>query len=154
MPGMRAPAPALALVVALVAGCGGSSQSAPPPSQGGTPQDAASIDARLRGTWRLADYQPEVALEPMLQQLLAMQVQSMTIHFEGGHMRADSPTLHLDRPYQVTEATPPLFKVVSPDVGGGTLVSSCQISDDGTRISFHGETEPWRGTGSLVRLGP
>ncbi len=138
----------------MLASCGGSSQSAPPPAANSAPQDLAGADARLRGTWRLLDYQPEVPLEPMLQQMLVQQLQTMVVHFEGGHLRADSPTLHIDRPYQILEASPPFFKLSSPDYGGGTLVSSGQFSDDGTRVIFHGETEPWRGTGTLLRVGP
>jgi hypothetical protein len=140
-----------ASALVLAAACGGGG-SAPPSSQANAAADSASIDARLRaGTWRLVDYRPDVPLEVTLQAMLTSQMQTMVIRFDGGHLKADSPTLHIDRVYQVTNAAGPIFKIVSPDYGGGTLTSTCEISDDGTQIQFHGDTEPWIGSGVLRR---
>jgi hypothetical protein len=142
----------LLLVVAPAACGGGGSDQGQARSQANAAVETASIDARLRaGPWRLVDYRPDVPLEATLQGLLTMQMQSMVIRFDGGHILADSPTLHVDRAYQVTGAAGPIFKIVSPDVGGGTLTTSCEISDDGRQIQFRGETEPWIGTGLLRR---
>jgi hypothetical protein len=139
------------MIAATACGGGGSDQGQAR-SQANAAMETASIDARLRaGPWRLVDYRPDVPLEATLQAMLTMQMQSMVIRFDNGHLLADSPTLHVDRAYQVTGAAGPIFKIVSPDVGGGTVTTSCEISDDGRQIQFRGETEPWIGTGLLRR---
>ena len=144
----RALAVLASVASALAAGCGASQ---PAGTQADTANQAMiSADARLRGDWRITDYRPEVPLEPMLGGLLALQIQTMTIHFEGGHVRATSPTLQMDLPYRIVEAGGPLFKMITTKDGAG-YASSCQFSDDGSKISFRAETEPWRGTGTLVR---
>ena len=101
--------------------------------------------------WRLASWVPEQPLEPMLQALLSQQMASMTIRFAQGRVHADSPTIHIDRAYQVVDASGPQFVIVATDESGGTLRTSAQLSDDGATLSFRGETEPWRGSGTLVR---
>jgi hypothetical protein len=103
--------------------------------------------------WRLGSWQPEQPLEPMLQALLAQQLATMTVHFGQGRVRADSPTIHIDRAYQVVDASGPQFVVVTTDAAGGTLRTTAQLSDDGRTVNFHGETEPWRGNGTLVKGG-
>ncbi len=111
----------------------------------------AQVAARLEGsTWRLGGWQPEQSLEAMLQSLLAQQLSTMTIRFAQGHVHADSPTIHIDRAYQIVEAGAQ-FVVVATDETGGTLRTTAQFSNDGQTIYFHGETEPWRGNGTLVR---
>lgn len=142
-------APLLALAVSsALGGCGGPQ----PASPASTPaQETRTADARLQGNWRLLDYRPDVPLEATFQLLLSQQLQTMVVRFDGGHLRADSSTIHVDRPYQLVDAAGPYFKLISPDYGGGSLTSSCEMSEDGTRITFHGETEPWIGTGTLVR---
>lgn len=110
-----------------------------------------SVENRLKGNWRIVGYQSEVPLEATLQGLLAMQLQTMTVRFEGGRVLADSPTIHVNRAFKITEAAGPDFKLVAIDDSGNQATSSCQFNDDGSQIVFHGETEPWRGTGSLRR---
>jgi hypothetical protein len=112
-------------------------------------KDATS---RLEGSdWRLGSWQPEQPLEPMLQALLTQQLSTMTIHFGQGRVHADSPTIHIDRGYQIVDASGPQIVVVATDEIGGTLRTTAQFSDDGATVYFHGETEPWRGNGTLVR---
>ncbi len=125
------------------------------PAESPTQQQA---DYRVRAasqlessSWRLASWVPEQPLEPMLQALLAQQLASMTVRFAQGRVRADSPTVHIDRAYQVADASGPQFVVVTTDDSGGTLRTSAQLSDDGATLNFRGETEPWRGSGTLVR---
>jgi hypothetical protein len=136
----------------LSAGCGGSQLSA----ESAAAQQTATIQARLAaGPWRLVDYRPDVALEPMLQGMLVMQLRTMIVRFDGQTLNAQSPTLQISRPYTLENVAGPLFTLVSPDIqGGGTVRSRCQISDDGRHITFHAETEPWLGTGAIDREGP
>ena len=142
---------AIVVVAGVAAAAGGCGAAQPAGTQAdATAQAMASADARLRGNWRLADYRPEVPLEPMLAGLLALQMQTMNIHFEAGHVQATSPTLQVDLPYRIVEAGGPLFKMIATKDGAG-YASSCQFSDDGTKINFRAETEPWRGTGTLIR---
>jgi hypothetical protein len=151
--------PAVIFVSAIVlAGCGGSST---PPSAIGpngnvtnaatNQADTAAVEARLRGTWRIAEYRSEVPLEATLQGLLALQLQTMTVRFEGGRVLADSPTIHVNRAFKITDSAGPNFKFVATDESGSQATSACQFSDDNTTILFHSETEPWRGNGSLKR---
>ena len=134
---------------------GATACAAPPPlpsAAATTALDTRATDARLQGNWRLEDYRPDVPLEPMFQLLLAQQMQSMVIHFEAGRLHGESPTLHVDRTYQIAYAAGPYFKVVSPDASGGLITSTATMAEDGSRIAFHTETEPWKGSGTLVRL--
>jgi hypothetical protein len=63
--------------------------------------------------------------------------------------------VNLTRPYTVQNVAGPLFDLVSPDVqGGGMVQSRCTLSDDSRHLSFHAETNPWNGTGTLEREGP
>ena len=142
---------ALGLVASLsAAACGGPSSD--PKSQAEANQKAlASADARLKGTWRLTDYRPDIPLEPMLAGLLALQMQTMNIKFENGRMHAVSPSLQIDVPYRLTEAGGPLFKMVATKDGVG-YASACQFSMNDDKIAFRADTAPWRGTGTLARV--
>jgi hypothetical protein len=146
---MRALRPAAAAIGLLWLGCGGS----PSPAVQ-TARDTASIQTRLvSGPWRLADYRPDVSLEPMLQALLLQQLQTMVVRFDGQKLSALSPTLQISRPYTITNVAGLVFDIVSPDFqGGGTLRSHCEMSDDGQRVVFRAQTEPWTGTGVINRL--
>jgi hypothetical protein len=105
--------------------------------------------------WRLVDYRPDVALEPMLQALLAQQIRTMIVRFDGQTLSAQSPTLQVTRPYRIENASGPIFDLVSPDFqGGGELRSHCLLSDDGRRIDCHAQTDPWTGTAVIERQGP
>src|SRR4051794_11146114 len=104
---MRAHTLLTVLLLPLAVACGGSSNS----SGAATPnelaqqaaRDANEVNKRLQGSWRLADYRPEVPLEATFQLLLAAQMQTMVIRFENGRLLADSPTIHLNRSYEITE---------------------------------------------------
>jgi hypothetical protein len=119
-------------------------------------RDIPPIQARLvAGPWRLADYRPDVPLEPMLQALLGQQVRTMVVRFDGRTLAAVSPTLQVSRPYTLEHVAGLAFDLVSPDIqGGGQLRSRCEIAYDGRRITFRAQTEPWIGTGVLDREGP
>jgi hypothetical protein len=111
-----------------------------------------AIDDRLQGGWRLVDYRPELAPDPMFQALLTAQLGALIVRFEHGRLSADSPTFHTTRAYRVVEAAGPLFTIESPDVGNAVLTTRGTISEDGQHISFQANTDPWRGSGALVRV--
>jgi hypothetical protein len=140
-----------ALLSAILAACGGASSS---PTNAGAKnaREIGTMDDRLQGSWRFADFRPEVAPDPMFQALLISQLGVAIVRFERGHLYSDSPNFHVARTYRVSEAAGPLFTVESPDVGGAVFTSSGAISDDGQRITFRGNTDPWRGSGTLVRV--
>jgi hypothetical protein len=139
---------------ALAMGCAGA--SGPASAATVAAADTSAVQSRLvSGPWRLLDYRPDVPLEPMLQAMLAAQVQTMVVRFDGQTLSAQSPTLQITRPYHLDSVSGPVFDVVSPDMqGGGELRTHCEVSDDGRRIFFRAQTDPWTGTGVLAREGP
>lgn len=130
--------------------CGGST-SAPTNTADTAARETMAMDARIRGTWRLTDFRPEVPLEPTLAGFLTLQLQTMAIRFEGGRLQATSPTMRADLAYRIVEAGGPMFKI-SLTKEGVDYLSSCRISDNNAQIDFRAETSPWRGTGTLVRV--
>jgi hypothetical protein len=144
-------AAALLAVAGASFSCGGSQ-----PPLSAAAQAAQSIQSRLvAGPWRLVDYRPALPLDPMTQMLLAQQLRTMVVTFDGQTMHAQSPTIAITRPYTLENAAAPIFDLVAPDVqGGGTLRSHCVLRDDGRGITFQAQTEPWNGTGTLERDGP
>jgi hypothetical protein len=137
-------------ICALACACGAASPSAGSAADANL-REAATVDGRLQGAWRLVDFRPAVAADPMFGALLASQVGAMVIRFDRGTLYADSATFHVARAYRVTEAAGPLFTVESPDAGGAVFSSRGALSEDGRTISFSAQTDPWRGNGTLVR---
>jgi hypothetical protein len=142
----------LVLAASLAGACGGA-QTAPASPMA---QDVASIQARLTaGPWRLVEYRPEVQLEPMLQLLLAQQIRTMMVRFDGRVLSLESPTVHVTRPYTLQNAAGLVCDLVSPDLqGGGELRTRLEVTLDGSRVTFRAQTDPWRGTGVIVREAP
>jgi hypothetical protein len=142
---------ALVLALALF-GCGAPQA----PSASPTAIDTASVQSRLTaGVWRLVDYRPEVPLELMLQALLAQQLRTMIVRFDGQMLSAQSPTLQIARPYTLENVAGLAFDLVSPDQqGAGVLRSRCEMSADGRRVAFRAQTDPWTGMGVLEREAP
>jgi hypothetical protein len=134
------------LAAFLATACGG--------GQTGSPEDAAArqvADAgeRLKGPWILVDYRPEVGLEPMLAQLLAMQVGHLTAQFDGTQMSATGIGVQATRTYRITQASGDLIQVVLYDPSGESYEATAVF--DGDRLRFNALTPPWRGTGVLQR---
>jgi hypothetical protein len=142
----------LASLSLSLAACGGGSAQPQSPVQ----QDTSAAQGRLTaGPWRLAQYVPNMTLEPSPQAMLTQQLRTMMVTFDGQMLHAQSPTLSLTRPYQLQNVAGLAFDLVSPDVqGGGTVTSHCELSDDGRRLTFTAQTEPWNGAGILEREGP
>lgn len=141
---------ALLLAALSPIACGGASQTAAPDEAA---RSVASADVRLRGAWRLASFVPATSLEPMLKAMLEFQYQAMAIHFDGKRLTADSPGVHINRRYQIAEAYADRFKIVAFDEQGVAYESWCDFVGDGS-IEVHSETDPWRGTATLQRVGP
>jgi hypothetical protein len=141
----------LALVLSLAPlACGPSSPPMSPDQL--VLRDRAAVDRVLQSSgWKISSWRPDSQLEAMFQELLYQQMQTMTVRFANGHMVADSPTIHVDRAYAVTDAAGPSFTLIATDQNGVSLKTVAAISDDGNRIDFRGETDPWRGQGQLVR---
>jgi hypothetical protein len=153
----------VALVTALfsataIAGCA-SNQGQPASA---VAQDTASIQSYLTaGPWRLVDYRPDVTLEPMLQAMLAAQVRTMVVSFDGRSMIAQSPSLQVTRPYTIENPAGLAFDIVSPELqpgaattGGANMRSHCEMGIGGRVLTFRARSEPWTGIGTLQREGP
>ncbi|MDP9151266.1 MAG: hypothetical protein M3O36_15170 [Myxococcota bacterium] len=137
--------------MALLAACGSASPPSAADMAAAKAREATSVDNRLQGSWRLVDFRPEVP-DPMFNSLLTAQLGVMIVRFERGHLYADSPAFHVTRPYQIVDVAGPYFTVQSPDVGTAVFATKATLSDDDQRISFRGDTDPWRGSGTLVRV--
>jgi len=150
---MRPPTNHLVLVLlglGLVS-CGGASAQPASPAV-----DTHNVQARLAaGPWVLARYQPDDPAGRMFGPLLAQQLGALVVTFDGQTMHAQSPTFAITRPYTVQNAAGFVFDFVSPDPdGSGAVRSHCEISEDGRRIDFVTQTDPWAGQGELQRQGP
>ncbi len=119
--------------------------------------DIANVNARLQGSWRLTGYTPDVALEPMLAMWLAGAQRSLVVRFEGGSLQADAPNqafaFHYDRPFTISNVAGNNFTLTTVTQNGDSLVSYCQLDPQAQSLQFHSQTEPFRGSGVLVRAG-
>ncbi|WP_437497617.1 hypothetical protein [Sorangium sp. So ce1099] len=135
-----------AVLAAQVAGCGsGGAQGS-----GGTAAEIASIDARLRGTFRLVRFDPEMPLEPMLASMLEFQYAHLVIRFNGDRILADSPGLHVDRAYEIREPAWNRFKLISYDEAGVAYEAVCEFSGE-KELIVYAQTPPWKGVATLRR---
>lgn len=137
----------LALASASSAGCSGSGPR--------TPDEIAAenrnVDARLQGAWRIGDFKPDEPLGPVLEEMFLYHQGQMIIHFEGGRMWADSPGISFDRRYEVQNAMGDRFQIVAYDDTGTPQLSYCDFEPDGSLRVWM--TSPWKGVGTLLRIG-
>jgi hypothetical protein len=138
----------LVLLAALAGACA-HGQEGPPPDN--SAQAIATVDARLKGHWKLDRFQPIEPLGPMLDTLLQFQYQNLAITLDGKRLVADSPGLHIDRAYQVKEAEGDRFKVVVWDDQGVPVESSCNFLQSG-QVEASVRSDPWRGTATLRKV--
>ncbi len=136
----------LLLCAALASACGGSPTR--PPADATAAQIAAA-NQRLQGTWILMQFQPELALEPMLAELLALQMGRLAVRFEGKQALITGVGVETERSYRVLEADYDRLKIVLTDPSGVAYQSSGQFFDN--ELHFHSDTSPWRGRGILKR---
>ncbi|MGK3993008.1 hypothetical protein [Sorangium sp. So ce1024] len=135
-----------AALAVQTAGCGSGGAQA----SGGAAAEIASIDARLRGTFRLVRFEPEVPLEPMLASMLEFQYAHLVIRFDGQRIIADSPGLHVDRAYEIRDPAWNRFKIVSYDEAGVAYEALCEFSGE-QELIVHAQTPPWKGVATLRR---
>ncbi len=136
----------LGLVLALCAtACGGSRSGASDPARA-----IASANQRLQGTWLLVDFQPEVPLEPMLGQLLGMQLNHLTAQLDGGRLVATGLGVQATRTYRIDDASMDRFKLTLFDDTGVAYESWGDFQGD--VIRFESLTTPWRGRGAWKRV--
>ncbi|WP_437668945.1 hypothetical protein [Sorangium sp. So ce131] len=134
-----------AALAAQTAGCGSSAVQGPD-----TAAAIASIDARLRGSFRLVRFEPEVPLEPMLASMLEFQYAHLIVRFDGKRILADSPGLHVDRAYEIRDPVWDRFKLISYDEAGIAYEAVCEFSSQGELIVY-AQTPPWKGVATLRR---
>jgi hypothetical protein len=110
----------------------------------------AAANQRLQGTWLLVDFQPEVPLEPMLAQLLSMQMGRLTAQIDSGRLVANGIGVQATRTYRIDDASMDRFKMTLFDVSGVSYESWGNFQGD--QVRFESLTSPWRGRGSLKRV--
>jgi len=153
--GPRAGALGTALRIAVLAlaapgaGCGGDGARAADT----TAVALASIDARLRGTFRLVSFVPETPLDPVMAALLNEQYARLVIRFDGRRLTADSPGIHVDRAYEIRDPQGDRFKIIAYDETGVPYESVCELSGTGELVVY-ATTPPWRGVATLRRNAP
>jgi hypothetical protein len=131
------------LLVAVLAGCGGSQASDP------VPDDVGRAADRLQGEWVLTAFQPAQQLEPMLMTLLSSQVGKLTVTMRAGTMSVRGVGVQAERSYRIVQATDVGFSGEVTDETGVTyqITGAFQALD----LDFKIHTSPWQGTGRLHR---
>jgi hypothetical protein len=131
------------LLVPLVVACGSNGQDRTPASL------TATADQRLQGNWRLATFEPFLAMEQPLKELLQAQLNAMSISFENGQYSATGPGVTTGGPYTITGARDDTLTVrVYDRAGVGYNVTGTFV---GARLQFTSEDSPWGGRGVLER---
>ena len=129
-------------------GCAGK----PIPPADLTAAAVADADARLRGSWTLQSFRPDVPLEPMLQAMLDFQYGRLNAVFDGKRIIADSVGIHVERTYQISEAKGDEFKITAFDDHGVPYEAVCLFAEG--KLQVHATTDPWRGYALLTRTVP
>jgi hypothetical protein len=139
---------ALGLLVvssAIGAGCGGA-QSAPRDS---AQESIASTQQRLRGTWTLINFTPDVPLEQSLQAFLQMQFGRMKITIDGENLTAQGAGIQATRRIVVRSGYGNHFDAAIFDAQGVGYETSNDFQDD--RVLAQIITLPWRGKAVFQR---
>jgi hypothetical protein len=148
----RAASPFAALFFALAASGCAASPGPTSPAQLAI-QDQTTTDALLQSSaWQLVSWRPDQPLEAMFSQLLNQQFATMSIHFQNGRLHADSPSVHIDRAYQIRDAAGPQFTLIVTDENGVPIQTTAHIATDGQSIDFRGQSDPWLGTGTIRKV--
>lgn len=143
---------ALGLIVfssMLAYGCGGAR-----PSPRDNAQDSvAATQQRLRGTWTLINFTPEVPLEQSLQLFLQVEFGHMKITIDGETLTAQGPGIDTTRRIVVRSGYGDHFDAVVYDSQGVGYETSNDFRGD--QVFAQIITLPWRGRAVLTRTaGP
>jgi hypothetical protein len=143
----RLAALALAALATLAPACSGGGAKAPSVDYGA--KAIADAGVHLQGAWVLQSFTPATSLEPMLNAMLQFQFGRMIARFDGQRMVADSPGIHVERRYQIREASGDQFKVTTFDDQGVPYDADCMFQEDTLQIVS--TSDPWRGLAVLKR---
>lgn len=110
-----------------------------------------SAELKLQGSWTLVSFTPDLALEPMLMELLSSQLEQLTIRFEEGSLVAQGPGVSLERRYEVLGAIGDDVSLSVESEEGSNRRFTAQILGD--ELVFQSLDAPWRGRGKLARDG-
>jgi hypothetical protein len=135
---------ALALLAAVPACGGGSGDNAA--------RQIGEANASLQGDWTLVDYRPEVALEPIMAQILSVQIGRLAVHFDGTAASAQGVGVQARRTYRIFESDGHRSRIMFYDDAG--MPYEVTATQTGNQISFQALTAPWRGLGQLQRGAP
>jgi hypothetical protein len=110
----------------------------------------AAVDVRLRGAWVLQNFTPETQLEPILVPMLQFQFGQLIVKLDGQRLVADSPGLHVERTYRITDAQGDQFEMVMFDEQGVSYPGTAVFVGDND-LRFRSNTTRWKGEGTLHR---
>jgi hypothetical protein len=131
----------LALAASLGVGCGGGSAQA---------QNASQVaNQRLQGNWHLLSFEPSLAMEAPLKDLLNAQLRTLTITFANGEFTAAGPGVDTSGRYEITSASGDSLTGRVYDRAGAGYGISGQFA--GAQFQFSSTDTPWVGTGVLER---
>jgi hypothetical protein len=120
------------------------------PLRDATAETTAGVAQRLGGRWTLVSFQPEVSLEPALQQYLNAQIEQLVVDFSGNTLHARGPGVDVTRTFRVTEAYGDHFNATVYDSSGVGTNSVCDFS--GNALLVNTVTLPWHGRSTFRRV--
>lgn len=112
-------------------------------------RNIAQANDSLRGDWLLVDYRPEVPLEPVMAQLLNVQMNRLHVHFDGTRAVVQGVGVQAQRTYRIVESDGHRSKIVLYDEAG--MPYEVTATQQGNQLIFQAYTAPWRGLGTLHR---
>lgn len=141
---------AVACAVGLFAGAGCKGAQSSPGDV--TQQSIAFTQQRLRGTWTLVSFTPEVPLEQSLQAFLQLQFGRMKITVDGDKLTAQGLGIQTQRRIAVRSGYADHFDAVIYDSFGVGYETSNDFQ--GEQVLSQIVTLPWRGKAVLTRTSP
>ena len=143
----RAVVAGVLLALIGLAGCGGGESA-----QDQAARNIAEANNSLRGDWLLVDYRPEVALEPVMAQLLSVQIGRLHVNFDGTAAAVQGVGVQTRRTYRIVESDGHRSKIILYDDTG--MPYEVTATQQGGQLIFQAFTAPWRGLGTLQRGAP
>jgi hypothetical protein len=155
VPGLSAATKAVLVKVVLVVTCGAALSAcggSRMPAADAAAQQVAAATSRLQGTWTLVQFQPETGLEPMMAQLLAVQIGRLTVRFDANQAYFTGVGVNAQRAYRVDAAQADQLHLTLLEDTGATYQIVGAFSSN--VLQFRSDTDPWRGRGTLQRGAP